>query len=234
MVYVRPQSGPSETPAGDPFLPESEKEFIQSSTSYALGAAYLFVPKTTGSCSFASKLFGNPVSSVIPDVPQATPSQADSVSLLDSEITQEEVVDDTGNINEEDGIRENILDSCKRIVGLGLKYDSENKRGIDCSHFVFRVLGESNALPPDAQYVNTKVGEKGWVAQGFVRVDRSEEVLPGDVILFPSHVGIIDDPDAKTFYGSQTSTGPALASYDSGYWANQPYVILRLPQLVDD
>lgn len=85
---------------------------------------------------------------------------------------------------------------------------------MDCSHFVTAVL---KALDGSFQYM---------VANDFPHSGRFRHVdhpNRGDIIHWQhsphGHVGIVLNPSAKEFIGSQSSTGVQKANYGSGYWA---------------
>jgi hypothetical protein len=84
----------------------------------------------------------------------------------------------------------------------------------DCSHFVAAVIQTVNKSFP---YM---VANDLRHSHYFRRVDVAER---GDIIHWQhsphGHVGIITNPTAGEFVGSQTSTGVAKARYSSGYWA---------------
>jgi cell wall-associated NlpC family hydrolase len=105
----------------------------------------------------------------------------------------------------------------------------DSKQGVDCSHFVYQVLNTAReraapvgAAPKRIDYRNTFALESSGT---WYPVTLPE---PGDLVVWRAragdtsgHVGIIVDAQAGTFIGSQTSTGVAVASYTTGYWANQ-------------
>jgi cell wall-associated NlpC family hydrolase len=98
----------------------------------------------------------------------------------------------------------------------------DSRNGIDCSHLVYQALNEARqqvALPGTApQVVDYRSTDTIVASKLFFGVDTPE---PGDLVLWDGHVGIVMDPNLGTFIGAQTSTGVAVASYTSGYWAKR-------------
>jgi len=90
-------------------------------------------------------------------------------------------------------------------------------RGIDCSGFVVSVYSKvfpGQGLDPDLH--NTSGLSRSGLFAG------TASPLPGDLVLWDGHVGIVLAPASGDFIGSQSSTGVYIASYSSGYWAAQP------------
>ena len=81
--------------------------------------------------------------------------------------------------------------------------------GLDCSHFV-QWLFEQAGLYYD--YAPSRTLYDGL--EGFKRVFHPR---PGDLIVWPGHVGIVVDPDETTFL-SALRTGVKTSSYTSHYW----------------
>lgn len=85
---------------------------------------------------------------------------------------------------------------------------------MDCSEFVlqsYRKAGFS-AFP---------VFSSLMMAKRF-QIVQETDIQPGDIIYWSTgHVGIVIDPAAGIFAGSQTSTGPKKANYKHGYWSTR-------------
>lgn len=102
------------------------------------------------------------------------------------------------------------------LTGVRYSYSGNTLSGFDCSGFtsyVFRQAGRSIPRTAAGQYSATS------------RVSRAQ-AQPGDLVFFNQrggvdHVGIY--LGGGRFIGSQSSTGVAVASLDSGYWSN--YVV---------
>ena len=108
-----------------------------------------------------------------------------------------------------------LLGIAHSLEGVRYVYGGSTTAGFDCSGFtrhVFQQAGRSIPRSAAAQYSATS------------RVSRAQ-AQPGDLIFFSlagrgvNHVGIY--LGGGNFIGSQTSTGVAVASINSGYWANK-------------
>ena len=108
-----------------------------------------------------------------------------------------------------------LLGIAHSLKGIRYVYGGSTTAGFDCSGFtrhVFQQAGRSIPRSAAAQYSATS------------RVSRAQ-AQPGDLIFFSlagrgvNHVGIY--LGGGNFIGSQTSTGVAVASINSGYWANK-------------
>lgn len=89
-------------------------------------------------------------------------------------------------------------------VGLQVK-----KTALDCSHFVNSVFEQAGL---SYKYEPSRTLYRG--APGFQRVYAPAQ---GDLIVWPGHVGIVVDPQEKTFLSALTH-GVKVASYTSRYW----------------
>jgi cell wall-associated NlpC family hydrolase len=89
-------------------------------------------------------------------------------------------------------------------------------RSIDCSGFVVAV---HQRVFPGADLKR----ERDNVAAIAISPLWRDVTTPqaGDIVLWDGHVGIVVDPAAQKFIGSQTSTGVAIARYGTGYWKNR-------------
>jgi hypothetical protein len=96
----------------------------------------------------------------------------------------------------------------RSLVDLALDQDMAN-RGLDCSHLVHEVLAAGGLDYPYATSFEIFAG----IPQ-FRRV-RSEQ--PGDLIVWPGHVGVVVSPEDRTFV-STTRTGVRTQGYDIDYW----------------
>ena len=106
-----------------------------------------------------------------------------------------------------------LLGIAHSLSGVRYQYGGTTLSGFDCSGFtsyVFRQAGRSIPRTAAGQYSGTS------------RVSRAQ-AQPGDLVFFNQrggvdHVGIY--LGGGRFIGAQSSTGVAVASIDSGYWAN--------------
>ena len=108
-----------------------------------------------------------------------------------------------------------LLGIAHSLKGVRYVYGGSTTAGFDCSGFtrhVFQQAGRSIPRSAAAQYSATS------------RVSRAQ-AQPGDLIFFSlagrgvNHVGIY--LGGGNFIGSQTSTGVAVTTINSGYWANK-------------
>ncbi len=102
------------------------------------------------------------------------------------------------------------------LSGVRYNYGGTTTSGFDCSgytSYVFNQAGRSLPRTAAGQYAGTS------------RVSRAQ-AQPGDLVFFSQRGGIDHTGiylGGGRFIGSQTSTGVAVASLDSGYWAK--YVV---------
>lgn len=93
---------------------------------------------------------------------------------------------------------------------------------LDCSHFVQWLFDQAGLY---YDYAPSQILYDGMA--GFERVFRPE---PGDLIVWPGHVGIVVDPEERTFLSALRS-GVKTASYTSQYWKMRgiPHFFRYLP-----
>lgn len=113
--------------------------------------------------------------------------------------------------------------------GKGLDTNGNGKKEIDCSTLVWKML---NGAGYNIPYHTTSV-LNGNVTH--YDVIEWANVLPGDIAVWASHTGFVVTADIAnrkgTFFGSQSSTGPAPASFGAGanYW-RMPGRFLRVKE----
>jgi len=106
-----------------------------------------------------------------------------------------------------EAVRPSALDTAKELlIHLGKKI---RKTRLDCSHFT-HYLFERVGL--EYSYANSSSLYDG--VNEFYRVRQPEA---GDLIVWRGHVGIVVDPEERTFL-SKLRSGVKIASYDSRYW----------------
>jgi hypothetical protein len=93
-----------------------------------------------------------------------------------------------------------------QLISAGIQMENT---AFDCSHFVNYVFEKAGL---EYAYRPSRILYRG--IDGFKRVSRP---AAGDLIVWPGHVGIIVDPDEKTFL-SVLRHGPRVTSYTSRYW----------------
>ena len=92
------------------------------------------------------------------------------------------------------------------LISVGMQIE---RTALDCSHFVNSVFDKVGV---SYKYEPSRVLYRG--APGFKRVSTPAE---GDLIVWPGHVGIVVDPQEKTFL-SKLNHGVKVSSYTSRYW----------------
>ena len=106
------------------------------------------------------------------------------------------------------------------LLAIGGQFE---KTSLDCSHFV-NSLFDQVGLHYD--YQSSRSLYRG--SSAFIRIYHP---MAGDLIVWPGHVGIIADPDAKTFL-SALRRGVRISSYNSRYWRRRGrprFMRYRLP-----
>jgi len=95
------------------------------------------------------------------------------------------------------------------VIGAALESRGGDRSTLDCSHLVHTVY-EHAGFP--YSYVSSSDLYAG--VEKFRRVTRPQ---PGDLVVWPGHVGIVVDPSQKTFF-STLSSGIGVEPYSSSYW----------------
>lgn len=106
-----------------------------------------------------------------------------------------------------------VVGVANSLAGIRYSYGGTTTSGFDCSGFTsyaYQKAGRSLPRTAAGQYSGTS------------RISRSQ-AQPGDLVFFSQgggidHVGIY--LGGGSFIGAQTSTGVAVSTIDSGYWAN--------------
>ena len=97
------------------------------------------------------------------------------------------------------------------LVGYALQEHAAN-RATDCSHLVHQVLTSAGLPYPYAPSFA--------IFAGIPQFRRVSSPQPGDLIVWRGHVGLIVDPEQRTFF-SRTGSGPSTHEYDSDYWRSR-------------
>jgi NlpC/P60 family len=90
--------------------------------------------------------------------------------------------------------------------------DQEQRGAQDCSHLVHQTYLEAGFDYPYASSFELYAGD-----ENFERVKRPQ---PGDLIVWPGHVGIVLEPLEHSFY-SLVSTGLEAQNYEGTYWRSR-------------
>ena len=112
------------------------------------------------------------------------------------------------------------LRAADAIVTLGTQIHTTT---LDCSHFVNSIFQQAGLY---YKYEPSRVLYRGTAA--FRRVYHPR---PGDLIVWPGHVGIVIDP-AHTTFVSSLRRGVRISSYTSKYWRRRGharFLRYRLP-----
>ncbi len=97
-----------------------------------------------------------------------------------------------------------------RAITSAARENEQQVRGKpDCSHLVHQIYLLAGFEYPYASSFDLYAG-----AENFTRVKTPQ---PGDLIVWPGHVGIVLDPARHTFYSSVRS-GKRIEFYDGPYW----------------
>lgn len=98
------------------------------------------------------------------------------------------------------------LSSTDLLIRMGQQIESTD---LDCSHFVQWLFERAGLY---YGYAPSRILYAGMA--GFKRVYHPR---PGDLVVWPGHVGIVVDPEEETFLSALRS-GVRTASYTSRYW----------------
>jgi hypothetical protein len=82
----------------------------------------------------------------------------------------------------------------------------------DCSHFVHAVYRQAGL---DYEYASA-----ADIFQGIDSFERVQKPQPGDLVVWPGHIGIVIDREEHSFYSSVRS-GFAIEDYQSAYWESR-------------
>ncbi|KAA9001406.1 endopeptidase [Affinibrenneria salicis] len=107
-----------------------------------------------------------------------------------------------------------LNDQLRQWRGTPYRYGGLNRRGVDCSGFVYLTYRDRFGMQlPRSTEAQTEIG---------TRISR-DELLPGDLVFFKTgsgenglHVGIYDTDDQ--FIHASTSRGVMRSSLDNVYW----------------
>lgn len=97
------------------------------------------------------------------------------------------------------------------VAQEAIRYEGA-RRFTDCSHFVHRVFA---SLGLEYAYATSNQLYRG--SDAFEHVRRPQA---GDLIVWRGHVGVVVDPDERTFFSAVTS-GMRTHSYSSPYWTRR-------------
>jgi cell wall-associated NlpC family hydrolase len=95
------------------------------------------------------------------------------------------------------------------VISAALDARTRRSANSDCSHLVHDIYGRAGFVYDYASSSDLYAG-----ADEFRRVKRLQ---PGDLVVWPGHVGIVVNPTQRSFY-SALSSGLGVDAYDSNYW----------------
>jgi cell wall-associated NlpC family hydrolase len=139
-----------------------------------------------------------------------------SASSAQPQIQQDQGSDETSQIRRE---RENesrrpapvelSADDGLSVIAAALDAHVQATRPRDCSHLVHAIYTKAGFPYPYASSSDLYDG-----LDEFQRVPRPQ---PGDLVVWPGHVGIVVNPARRVFF-SRLRHGPGIDLYDTQYW----------------
>lgn len=113
--------------------------------------------------------------------------------------------------NNQSGGRLLTLAEGQALVDVALEHSRANGRP-DCSHLVHQILTDAGLSYPYAT--------SSEIFAGIPQFQRAHAPQPGDLIVWPGHVGIVVSPEQATFF-SFTGSGPGTHQYSDDYWRHR-------------
>lgn len=107
------------------------------------------------------------------------------------------------------------------VIGAALDARSRRSANADCSHLVHDIYERAGFVYDYASSSELYAG-----ADEFRRVQHPQ---PGDLVVWPGHVGIVVNPAQRTFY-SALNSGLGVDAYDSAYWKERGRA--RIPDFI--
>lgn len=95
------------------------------------------------------------------------------------------------------------------VIAAALDAKVQASRPRDCSHLVQVIYSKAGFPYPYASSSDLYDG-----TDDFERVSTPQ---PGDLVVWPGHVGIVISPSRRVFY-SRLRRGPGIDNYDTQYW----------------
>ena len=96
------------------------------------------------------------------------------------------------------------------VLNAAREHRRQTRSKPDCSHLVQEVYARAGLRVFD-------LASSSELYQGVERFERVPTPQPGDLIVWRGRVGLVVDPEKRTFYSS-VRTGLKTESYDSSYW----------------
>jgi len=98
------------------------------------------------------------------------------------------------------------------IANAARDQDQRTRGARDCSHLVHQAYLHAGFEYPYASSFELYTGDENF--------ERVRHPQPGDLIVWPGHVGVVLEPLAHSFY-SLVSTGPEAQNYEGAYWKSR-------------
>ena len=98
------------------------------------------------------------------------------------------------------------------VISAALDPKVRRHAGHDCSHLVHAIY-ERAGFP----YTYADSDDLYEGVEGFLRVTHPQ---PGDLVVWPGHVGIVVRPSRHVFFSFMTA-GPGIDRYDAPYWVGR-------------
>ena len=100
-------------------------------------------------------------------------------------------------------------DDGQSVIAAVSESRTHASRHADCSHLVHAIYLQAGFPYPYESSSDLYDG-----SDGFRRVKRPQ---PGDLVVWPGHVGIVINPAQHVFF-SRLSSGPGIDAYNAPYW----------------
>ena len=134
-----------------------------------------------------------------------------------------------------------IVANARSYLNKGWTYklggDSDTKKQIDCSAFIWRVLGEKKYSPELKKWRNTNWLVSDEAQQYFQRIPNP---IPGSIAVYGwttrsdgskkvGHVAVVVDPSTRTIIDAASSTNGITERNGSFFW-NKPNTVWLIPR----
>jgi hypothetical protein len=113
--------------------------------------------------------------------------------------------------NDQSGGRLLTFAEGQALADIALEHSRATGRP-DCSHLVHEILTDAGLSYPYAT--------SSEIFAGIPQFQRMRAPQPGDLIVWPGHVGIVVSPEQTTFF-SFTGSGPGTHQYSNDYWRHR-------------
>jgi len=120
-------------------------------------------------------------------------------------------------VRRENSDRSSLLTGDDGLAVIAAALDSQRRANAraDCSHLVHTIY-EHAGFP--YSYVSS-----AGIYRGTSEFQRVTHPRPGDLVVWPGHVGIVVNPAQRVFF-SKLRRGPGIDAYDAQYWKERGQV----------